>query len=321
MRNIKRKNSAQRIAKLVFLAWFITFILAVPSGAARLELLEIKDRILDDRTIIESISFSMTNNTLKSVSVGLPAGAFNISVNGKSTEAVNGSVAVVTNCETCAIHLSYGLKNAVKKESSESYVFSRTLNFPGKVERMEYSVFLPPGYILGNKDMTSDPSIVPSASEIKTDGTSIIVVWKEAKPVLPQRFYLKYHGHESMESAKSEIINELSEWAVLLLISIFACLGFLAGFLLGTKKKRMPLEEASLLEKYVPASLLSPDEKEIIRVIKESKNTITQKEITRQLNWSKSKVSALMTNLEHKKIVQREKIGRNYKVQLVKEVR
>jgi uncharacterized membrane protein len=47
---------------------------------------------------------------------------------------------------------------------------------------------------------------------------------------------------------------------------------------------------------------------------------MNQKDIGKKLEWSKSKVSAIMTNLEYKKIVEREKIGRNYKVELKKEL-
>ena len=47
---------------------------------------------------------------------------------------------------------------------------------------------------------------------------------------------------------------------------------------------------------------------------------MNQKELVKALDWSKSKVSAIVTNLEYKKIVQREKFGRNYKVELVKEI-
>jgi predicted transcriptional regulator len=73
----------------------------------------------------------------------------------------------------------------------------------------------------------------------------------------------------------------------------------------------------------VPSSLLSPDEKVIVGFLKKKdakKSPINQKEIGRELGWSKSKVSAVLSNLYYKKIIDREKFGRNYKVKLVKDV-
>jgi uncharacterized membrane protein len=70
----------------------------------------------------------------------------------------------------------------------------------------------------------------------------------------------------------------------------------------------------------VPASLLTPDEKTIMNLIKENKNQIRQREVVKILDWSKSKVSAVVSNLEYKKIVRREKFGRNYQIELVKDI-
>ena len=77
------------------------------------------------------------------------------------------------------------------------------------------------------------------------------------------------------------------------------------------------------MQHIIPSSLLSPDEKIVIELLKQKdakNNPVNQKEIGKELNWSKSKVSAILTNLDYKKLIEKEKFGRNYKVKLIKEV-
>ena len=62
---------------------------------------------------------------------------------------------------------------------------------------------------------------------------------------------------------------------------------------------------------------LSKDEKAILNEIKKA-GEITQDSLRFRLNWSKAKVSTILTNLDKMNLIQRERIGKTYKVYLQK---
>src|SRR3989344_8132275 len=92
---------------------------------------------------------------------------------------------------------------------------------------------------------------------------------------------------------------------------IFAAgLGFLASLYLF--KVQSKDKEYSILRK-----ALSEDEKKILDEIKKAEE-ITQDSLRFRLNWSKAKVSTILTNLEKRNLIQRERIGKTYKIYLQK---
>ena len=63
--------------------------------------------------------------------------------------------------------------------------------------------------------------------------------------------------------------------------------------------------------------VLSEDENKILNEIKKA-GDITQDSLRFRLDWSKAKISTILTNLDRKGIIQRERIGKTYKVYLEK---
>ena len=62
---------------------------------------------------------------------------------------------------------------------------------------------------------------------------------------------------------------------------------------------------------------LSEDERKILDEIKKA-GEITQDSLRFRLNWSKAKVSTILTNLDKRNLIQRERVGKTYKVYLQK---
>ena len=90
---------------------------------------------------------------------------------------------------------------------------------------------------------------------------------------------------------------------------IFAAgLGFFASlYLFGLQSKH---KEYSIMRK-----ALSEDEKAILDEIKKA-GEITQDSLRFRLNWSKAKVSTILTNLDKRGLIQRERIGKTNNVYL-----
>ena len=75
--------------------------------------------------------------------------------------------------------------------------------------------------------------------------------------------------------------------------------------------------EAKEQEYNIIRRALSEDEKTILDEIKKT-GEITQDSLRFRLDWSKAKVSTILTNLDKMNLIQRERIGKTYKVYLQK---
>ena len=63
---------------------------------------------------------------------------------------------------------------------------------------------------------------------------------------------------------------------------------------------------------------LSDDEKKILDEVKKA-GEITQDSLRFRLDWSKAKISTILTNLDKRELIQRERIGKTYKVYFQKQ--
>ena len=90
-------------------------------------------------------------------------------------------------------------------------------------------------------------------------------------------------------------------------------IGVVVSFYLFREQK----EEKKGREYEIIKKLLSGDENKILNEIKKAKE-ITQDSLRFRLNWSKAKISTILTNLDRKGLIQRERIGKTYKVYLQK---
>ncbi len=109
----------------------------------------------------------------------------------------------------------------------------------------------------------------------------------------------------SFSTTNSIIINLVS--------LVFAVvLGFLAALYLFRAESEN--KEYDILRK-----ALSEDEKKILDEVKIA-GEITQDSLRFRLDWSKAKVSTILTNLDKRGLIQRERTGKTYKVYLQKKV-
>lgn len=296
-----------------FLAWSITFLLVFSfAQAATIDRAFVHDRLSPDGSLEETITVSLSGNTASSLPLLLPSGALGVRVEGQPVVVENGTVSIPLSCSSCNVTVSYRLEGVASDLGGDVHALERTLQFPASPALLSYKVFLPPGYVVAPSP--NDPPVVPAQASFSSDGEHIIVEWTQSSPQLPQRYFIRYDGHEASESVA--LGNELSEWPVWLLIGILFLVGVALGALIYHVRYRRTLDDEI---PYVPASLLSPDEKSLLSQLRSGAKT-HQKELGKALGWSKSKVSAVITNLDHKGIVRREKVGRSYVVELIKEI-
>ncbi len=271
----------------------------------------VQDKI-EGVTVRETMYISLINNTLSEIVFGLPVDVTDITLEGKSVASQNGTVNIPLSCTSCNITISFTLKGAVTQESSDTRVYSRTMNVPGQPRLLNYDVYLPTGAYV--RSTMQNPAIVPVQTAISTDGENIVLHWSRTNPQLPEQYVIRYLSSEPISGGAITLLTELTEWPVWILLILLFGIGIVLGALIQ-RHLREPLSQSL---PFVPASLLSSDELIIIRALRQ--NPLDQKELGKQLNWSKSKVSAIMTGLERKGIIKREKLGRKFKAELIKAV-
>ncbi len=119
----------------------------------------------------------------------------------------------------------------------------------------------------------------------------------------------------SMTEMMNKVIRGDTASSLINLVSFIIALviGVIVSFYLFREQKETRSREYEITNK-----ILSDDEKKILNEIKKAKE-ITQDSLRFRLNWSKAKISTILTNLDRKGVVQRERTGKTYKVYLQKQ--
>ena len=131
---------------------------------------------------------------------------------------------------------------------------------------------------------------------------TVFVAYLIFVPILHPFFNPEGHISEWVLSASKPSIKMLNIVGV-----VFALLvGFLVS--LKLKPKAEGKDEFSILKK-----ALSGDEQKLLGEVKKA-GEITQDSLRFRLDWSKAKVSAILSNLDRMNLVQRERVGKTYNV-------
>jgi len=121
-------------------------------------------------------------------------------------------------------------------------------------------------------------------------------------------------GPQSMYGMMEHMMNFNQQAVILNLAAIFLAFGVgLSVSLLLRTPPSPPPPVREVDELRIIRRVLSEDEKLIIDEIRRA-GKITQDSLRFRLDWSKAKVSRILTNLDKMNLIQRERIGKTYNV-------
>jgi len=102
-------------------------------------------------------------------------------------------------------------------------------------------------------------------------------------------------------------------WLIILLISLLGL--FIGGFVYFILNKKF-LQEKNISEKAIKKLFycLETEERKVIKTILKSSGEITQRNLCKLLSFDKVKISRILTKLENKDFVKREKYGMTNKI-------
>ena len=171
------------------------------------------------------------------------------------------------------------------------YLFGLEQKIPENVKRFEILVKLPEGAILAN--LTEMSPVSPEPNLITSDGRRIILSWAKTNVSQAEDFRV-IAAFERTDSTQEDNNLFLTSAAVILGLS-----GIIILLIYFFKNK----------EPRILAVGLDKDEKKIYEFILLKKQT-KQKEIQKELNMSKARLSKLIRKLEEKELIEKKPVGR-----------
>jgi len=292
---------------IIFLAFFLS--VKISSAAENLNYaidydIEIK---LFENTAFEKISIGINNTgnlSIDEFAYSLPENAVNTNVYDGGLELNYtqeiadkkiihaGLVRAIAPQEYRNIAIEFEVSELITK-AGEEYIFSALFSPPKYTSSFLISLTLPEGTSLSKK-IEEGAAVAPLPKNVKSDGKSIILEW-EPSPREKFAVFATYSKNVEQSSAK------LYAASVFLLLSFSLLIYF-------TKRKRPRIEKSMTSFDY-----LKEDEKLVISLVKGAPG-ITQKKIAEATNYSESKISKVIAELEKRGIVRTERIGRKNKV-------
>lgn len=193
------------------------------------------------------------------------------------------------------IQLQYTTEGLVTERSGVNiFRYSQGIQRPTDSYRLK--ALLPQGSGLVEGSNVSLPVISPETGVTGSDGQRIFVTW-EADPSLGQlNFHAIYRPSSESESTDGGLV-----WLIpVVLVSVL--IG--AGYLVYVSREEI---ESAYEE-------LSEDEAEVLDMLRDHDNAMLQKDIVEESEYSKAKISSVISDLEEKGIIRKSKEGRSNKI-------
>lgn len=205
-------------------------------------------------------------------------------------------------CETdlrdnFTVNIEYSFSGLVENQGTNKiFRYSHPIYRP--TNNFNLIVELPEGSV---KAENREDAISPSDGRERTDGRTIFVEWNKNPQIGDTlNFQVKY---ETLEPSTDymEILG-----FILVLIALSG-MGY-GAYIYSRKRNRENVRDSF--------SELSDDEEDIMQLLIENEGEMLQKDIVDASNYSKAKISGLVSQLEDKELVVKEKEGRSNKLRI-----
>lgn len=201
---------------------------------------------------------------------------------------------------------------------NDTYILSTSFPLLANVKRFDLTLRLPEG--TGLNDLGVD--VVPAPSEITSDGRAIILRWTASNPT-DFRIFVRYEPLPPPEESTTTVTtlaptstapvnsNPLQSEKVQLVLSIFMLLAFIVLMILKLRTRPKLREKIEILKE---------DEQLILTLVADD-DGIAQREIQRKTDFSKTKVSKILAELEKRGVIRKESMGKKNKIYLAQKLK
>lgn len=189
----------------------------------------------------------------------------------------------------------------------DTYVLSTAHSLLANVRGFKLVVYLPEGYGIVEEEVTPKPTRVDS------DGRRVILTWELKDPIPAE-----------LREFKAVIFFERFgdyRYVRYILLFILVAIGLFYAYRY-LREEGISVEDYLDRQKYLyeKIDILKEDEQAILKLIIE-KDGIDQRDIQRQTDFSKTKVSKILSELEKRGTIRKEQVGRRNKIYLAKKLK
>lgn len=204
--------------------------------------------------------------------------------------------------ENLDIKMNYTASGLVNDEQTHN-VFQYTQNFIRPTKNYTLRTILPEGSVLLDGENVSTPVVSPQNAEVGSNGRRITVEWRIDPQLGDSMAFRILYEELSPRFKYAEIGLSL---VLLILLSIIGYLGYIR------------LSRENIENVY---SELSDDEIDVVELLRENDGSILQKDLVESLDYSKAKVSGIVSELVEKEVLLKEKEGRSNNLVISKKYR
>jgi uncharacterized membrane protein len=207
--------------------------------------------------------------------------------------------------ENFTVTLDYGAGKMISEENGVN-IFRYRHPVYRPTESYHLEVVLPRGAALVDQKNTSQQVISPGNYETGSNGRRIFVSW-DRQPRLGETvsFFVLY------ESLVDQPDGEEGTGFLVEILAVLAAALVLAAMIVRHKRR-------DLSDEY---DELSDDQKKVIELLEENEGEYLQKDLVQELDYSKAKVSGIVSELVDKGIVKKTKEGRSNKLSISRKYR
>jgi len=195
---------------------------------------------------------------------------------------------------------SFNTKTEIKK-ANNSYLFEASDRTPFNVSKITLKILLKEGYVLSNE--TFQP-FSPEYGKEGSDGRRIFIFWEKFNVEKGDGIL----AHVTFESLDIKPLNQD-------LTPFFILFGFIIVLMSGVffyRTKTSGIKSA--------INILKDDERKVIQILEEFGGKAKQKQIQEKGDFSKATLSRLIKNLEERGLIKTERLGRNNRIYLNKNI-
>lgn len=191
----------------------------------------------------------------------------------------------------------------IEKLETYSYRIERKFSNYDNIN-YSYKLIIPITYsVNGEKTFPKNytTNIINSTKEIRFEKNDLYLLYLIKDDSLDKKINLEH------------FIEELKEPIVIILLIFTTLISIVLTLIYFKKTSKKAIQQS------VPSFVLSKEEKEVLDILKQNPG-INQKQIGKELDLSKSKISSIVNDLEQKQLLKREKFGRSFKVYINKNI-
>lgn len=233
-----------------------------------------------------------------------PVNNYNVEIEGEEAEcefeelAIGGEISCPTDYrENFTVELDYKTSGIVNRQNNVNiFRYSQSIYRP--IENYNIKVLLPEGTGLIDQEDISTPVIEPKGGVVGSEGRRIHIEWNQ-EPSLGETVSFQA-TYEQLSPNYTTIIVSI----VLILLSI--------GIVRFYREHKSKSKASEVIDS------LSEDEQDVLKILREEEDML-QKDIVDRSEYSKAKISGVISALEEKEIIEKEKEGRSNRVYVKEE--